>query len=91
MAYDPVKDWKKVKCPVLAVNGAKDLQVPADDNLKGIEKALKKNKQVKLMKFEGMNHLFQTCETGSVAEYAQIEETFSEKVLKVMEEWLKEL
>ncbi len=88
MAYDPVKDLKKVKCPVLALNGAKDLQVPADDNLKGIKKALKRNKKVKLMKFEDMNHLFQTCETGSPLEYAQIEETFSEVVLKVMADWL---
>jgi pimeloyl-ACP methyl ester carboxylesterase len=88
MAYDPVKAWKKVKCPVLALNGAKDLQVPADDNLKGIEKALKRNKKVNLMKFEGMNHLFQSCETGSPLEYAQIEETFSEKVLNVMADWL---
>lgn len=89
MSYDPRKDWKKVQCPVLALNGAKDLQVPADENLRGIEKALKKNKQLKLMKFKGMNHLFQTCESGSPLEYAKLEETFSRTVLKVMSDWIK--
>lgn len=88
MAYDPVADWKKVKCPVLALNGSKDLQVPADENLRGIEKALKNNKQVKIMKMEGLNHLFQKTETGNPSEYAELEETFSEEVLKIMKDWI---
>ena len=70
---DPADYWKKVKCPVLALNGEMDLQVAADENLTAIEKALKSggNKSVKTIKFPGLNHLFQHCKTGLPAEYAQ--------------------
>ena len=63
---DPAIFWKKVKCPVLALNGEKDLQVAADENLPAIEKALKSsgNKSVKTIKLPGLNHLFQHCNTG---------------------------
>ena len=81
---DPVIFWKKVKCPVLALNGEKDLQVAADENLPAIEKALKSsgNKSVKTIKLPGLNHLFQHCKTGLPAEYGNIEETFSPEALK---------
>ena len=39
--YDPEPVLQKVKCPVLALNGELDLQVPADQNLPAIEAALK--------------------------------------------------
>jgi hypothetical protein len=75
---------------VLALNGEKDLQVPAKPNLAAIEKALTEsgNKNFKTMELENLNHLFQTCETGAIAEYAQIEETFSPKVLDILLDWI---
>lgn len=90
LTYDPYPTLTKVKCPVLALNGSKDLQVPADENLAAIENALKEggNKNFKTMKPEGLNHLFQHCETGSLAEYAQIEETFSPEVLEIINNWI---
>ncbi len=88
LTYDPIPALKKVKCPVLAINGEKDLQVPPKENLGPIKKALKKNKSVTIIEFPGMNHLFQECTTGSPDEYAQIEETLSPKMLKVVGEWL---
>jgi pimeloyl-ACP methyl ester carboxylesterase len=93
LSTDPAVYWKKVKCPVLALNGSKDLQVAADENLKAIEKALLSggNKSVKTMKFPGLNHLFQHCKTGLVSEYGEIEETFSPEVLKVMTDWIHQL
>ena len=68
---DPAIFWKKVKCPVLALNGEKDLQVAANENLPAIEKTLKTsgNKSVKAVKLTGLNHLFQHCKTGLPAEY----------------------
>jgi hypothetical protein len=71
---DPVIFWKKVNCPVLALNGEKDLQVDADENLEAIEKALKSsgNKSVKIIKLPGLNHLFQHCDTGLPVEYGNI-------------------
>ncbi|MDR2626657.1 MAG: alpha/beta hydrolase [Dysgonamonadaceae bacterium] len=92
LKYDPASDLEKVKCPVLAINGEKDLQVPAAINLEAIRKALYKggNKQVNLVSLPGLNHLFQECETGLPAEYAKIEQTFSPVALEEILKWLKE-
>ncbi|MEI8226247.1 MAG: alpha/beta fold hydrolase [Bacteroidota bacterium] len=87
---DPGDSWKKVKCPVIALNGEKDIQVAADENLTEIEKALKssRNNSVKTVKLPGLNHLFQHCKTGLPAEYGEIEETFSPEVLKIINDWI---
>lgn len=91
--YDPYPTLKKVKCPVLAINGEKDLQVPPKENLNAIESALKEggNKNFKVVEMPGLNHLFQKCETGSPLEYGKIEETFSTDAMKVIAEWIWEL
>jgi len=88
---NPEDYLKKVKVPVLAMNGTLDLQVPAEENLAGIEAALKKagNKKVEIVALEGLNHLFQKAETGAVEEYAEIEETFNEKAMKKIAGWIK--
>ena len=91
VTYDPVPTLKKVKCPVLALNGEKDLQVPVDANLPVIEAALKEggNQDYTIKRIPKLNHLFQTCKTGSPSEYGQIEETLSPKALNIIGEWLK--
>jgi hypothetical protein len=93
VAYDPAGELEKIKIPVLALNGSNDLQVPADVNMEGIKAALEKagNKNHKLIKLEGLNHLFQTSETGSPVEYAKIEETFSPEALKIIRDWILEV
>jgi uncharacterized protein len=93
ISTDPKVFWKKVRCPVLALNGEKDLQVAADINLPAIEKALKTggNNKVKAVKLPELNHLFQHCQTGLPAEYGEIEETFSPEVLKIMSDWINGL
>ena len=90
LQYDPYPALVKLKCPVLALNGEKDLQVPPEFNLTAIEKALTEggNKNFKTMELENLNHLFQTCETGAIAEYAQIEETISPIVLEILRDWI---
>ena len=90
---DPADLWKKVKCPVLALNGEKDVQVAANENLPAIQKALKSsgNKSVKALKLPGLNHLFQHCKTGLPAEYGTIEETISPEVLKIISDWVLNL
>lgn len=91
LVLDPRENLKLVTCPVLAVNGAKDLQVPPKENLSRIEKALKEagNKDVTITEFPGLNHLFQTCKTGSPSEYAQIEETFAPLALDALTTWIR--
>lgn len=90
VSYDPAVDIAKVKCPVLVLNGELDLQVSAEQNVPAIEKALQAggNTDYKIHRFERLNHLFQTCETGAVSEYGIIEETISPKVLQIMGEWI---
>jgi uncharacterized protein len=85
---NPSTFWKKVKCPVLALNGEKDLQVAAAENLPAIEKALKGNISAKTVLLPGLNHLFQHCKTGLPAEYSTIEETFSPEALKIIADWI---
>ena len=83
--------WKQVKCPVLALNGEKDFQVYARENTEGIRNALMAggNKNVTVKVFPGLNHLFQTCKScNTIAEYGELEETFSPEVLKTMVDWL---
>lgn len=89
---DPTIALKQVKSPVLALNGSLDLQVPPKENLAAIKKAIESNgnKNVTVMKLEGLNHLFQTAKTGSPTEYAGISETFSPEALKIMSDWLTE-
>jgi uncharacterized protein len=90
LAYDPKPTLMKVKCPVLAINGERDLQVPPDENLKYIEQALAaaKNPDYKVEKLPGLNHLFQSCKTGALSEYAAIQETMSPAALDVMSNWI---
>jgi len=89
--YNPAPTLEKVKCPVLAINGSKDLQVPASVNLPAIEKALTKagNKQFKVKELPGLNHLFQECKTGLPTEYAEIEQTVSPLALETIAGWIK--
>ena len=89
--YNPIPALEKVKCPVLALNGSKDTQVPPKENLSAIKKALETggNKNFKTVEQQGLNHLFQECESGSPAEYARIEQTFSPKALEEIWKWIK--
>ncbi|HET7871013.1 MAG TPA: prolyl oligopeptidase family serine peptidase, partial [Terriglobales bacterium] len=88
--YDPAPALRKVKCPVLVINGEKDLQVPPAQNLPVIRKALEEggNKHFEVVELPGLNHLFQTAKTGSPNEYAQIEETMSPVALEKIATWL---
>jgi len=89
--YDPIPTLKKVKCPVLALNGSKDLQVPAKENLAAIRKAFQQsgNKKLTAIELPDLNHLFQQCTTGVPSEYATIEQTFSPTALEEILKWLK--
>jgi dipeptidyl aminopeptidase/acylaminoacyl peptidase len=91
--YNPAPTLEKVKCPVLAINGSKDLQVPSQVNLNAINAALTKggNTDFKVKELEGLNHLFQECNTGSPMEYAVIKQTFSPTALDEIYKWINEL
>lgn len=90
LKIDPAVFLEKVKCPVLAINGSKDLQVPADANLEIIKNTLTKagNKNLTIKKIPNLNHLFQECQTGSQNEYFTIEQTFSPIALEEISNWI---
>jgi len=87
---DPRVFLREIKTPVLALNGSRDLQVPALENLGGITSALLEagNDSFKVIEYYGLNHLFQFSQTGSPSEYGSIEETFNAAVMKDIAEWI---
>jgi pimeloyl-ACP methyl ester carboxylesterase len=91
LAYDPAPVLRNVKCPVLAINGGKDVQVNARANLAGIRESLAegRNRDVTIVQFPNLNHLFQTAETGSISEYGRIEETVAPVALQTIGDWVR--
>jgi fermentation-respiration switch protein FrsA (DUF1100 family) len=91
LAYDPQTNLSKLKCPALAIWGAKDLQVPPKENMPLVEQALKKagNTNYKVEILPNLNHLFQNADTGLPMEYARIEETFAPAALTVVGDWIR--
>ena len=91
LQYDPYNTLKKVKCPVLALNGEKDLQIPPKQNLDAIKKGLENgnNKKFTIKELPNLNHLFQECKTGSPKEYREIEQTISPLALDEILNWIK--
>jgi fermentation-respiration switch protein FrsA (DUF1100 family) len=88
--YDPGTALQKVRCPVLAVNGEKDVQVPPEENLRAIRRALKAggNKNYTIKELPNLNHLLQTAGMGNISEYGTIEETMSPTALQIIGNWI---
>lgn len=87
----PAEYLRDVKVPVMAVNGAKDVQVIAADNLKAFENNLPAHTKHVFKQYPELNHLFQTATTGATLEYAEIEETFNPAVMQDIVDWIKQL
>jgi pimeloyl-ACP methyl ester carboxylesterase len=89
--YDPAADIAATKCPVMAINGDKDIQVISSLDLPGIKKNLHDNKYNFIREYPSLNHLFQHCTTGAPSEYRSIKETISPEVLSDMAKWINSL
>ena len=88
--YDPSEDISKTPCPVMAINGSRDIQVISSLNLAGIKAHLKPNPKNIIKEYPSLNHLFQHCKTGNVLEYRMIEETISPEVLEDIVRFIKQ-
>ena len=88
--YDPSADISKTLCPVMAINGSRDVQVISSLNLAGIKAHLKPNPKNIIKEYPSLNHLFQHCKTGNVSEYRMIEETVSPEVLEDIVRFIKQ-
>ena len=92
LKYDSRVALRTVDVPVLALGGTLDLQVPARENLSGIDTALKAagNTDYRVVALPNLNHLFQTATIGSPAEYPQIEETVAPAALELIASWINQ-
>ena len=90
--YDPVPALEKVTCPVLMLFGELDLQVSVVQNEKPMVDALVRgnNKDFEVKTFPKANHLFQTANTGSPSEYAELPKEFVPDFLDFMSSWILE-
>lgn len=88
LSFDPARALRKVRVPVLALLGGKDVQVTPDQNAPALRAALRNNRRASVEVLPGLNHLFQTAKTGAPDEYGQIEETISPSALARMVEWI---
>lgn len=91
LSYKPAPVLQQLSCAVLALNGSKDIQVLPASNLAGIEASLKKSrsKNYEVKEIPQLNHLFQTCRQCTLAEYGELEESFSPAALEVIGSWLQ--
>lgn len=92
LKYDTRSTLRQVHIPVLALGGSLDTQVPAAENLAGVDAALKaaENRDYRVVELPGLNHLFQTAKTGLSTEYASIDETIAPQVLDMIASWINQ-
>ena len=88
--YDPAPALRRLRLPVLAIIGSKDLQVPAEQNLPALREALSSDPGAEVIEVPNLNHLFQTAKTGAPSEYGDIEETLSPTALGLIVHWISE-
>lgn len=89
--YDPTDAIKSTRCPVFALNGDKDMNVPAELNISALRTLLPANKKNKIKIYPGLNHILQHCTTGLPTEISSIEETISPEAMKDISEWINSL
>ena len=80
-----------VKCPVMALGGSNDLNVPAEFNMEVLKKNLPSNSKDFIKIYPGLNHLFQHSSTGNPLDYVNIEETMSEEVMNDVCTWINKV
>lgn len=86
--YDPTDDIRNTVCPVLALNGDRDVQLISGLNLTAIREKLPANPLNMVKEYPSLNHMFQHCENGMPVEYRKIEETMSPEVLEDIANWV---
>lgn len=88
--YDPAPALAQVQCPLLALFGELDLQVPAEFNKQAMELAFKKGKSKDYVfkVFPNANHLYLTARTGSPSEYMSLKKEFVPGFLETMSDWI---
>lgn len=86
--YNPADYIPRITCPVLALNGDRDIMVPSAENLASIRQLLDRggNRRYKIVELPGLNHMFQRCVTGTREEIPDLEDVFSAEALEILGE-----
>jgi pimeloyl-ACP methyl ester carboxylesterase len=92
ISYDPAQDLRKVKVPILAIFGEKDMQVPPGLNVPALKKAVEVsgNNDVSIKILPDANHLFQKAGSGQASEYPTLKKEFVDGFLDLIVDWVKE-
>jgi hypothetical protein len=88
--YDPLAAIRKVRQPILILQGGLDHQI-TPEQASMLETAAREggNKEVTKRIFPRLNHLFLPATTGSTTEYSSLATTaIPDEVLKVLSDWL---
>lgn len=80
-----------IKCPVMALSGSNDLNVPAEFNMLSLQNGLPHNSKNVIKIYPGLNHLFQHSPTGNPLDYVNIDETMSEEVMNDVCMWINKV
>lgn len=90
LVHNPAEDWARVRVPVLAVFGGRDVQVDAEQNKAALQAALAGagNRDVTVVVLPDANHLFQRAVTGGLDEYAVLPMEFHPRLLPAISDWL---
>jgi uncharacterized protein len=90
LEIDPWPSLVSARVPVLALYAGRDIQVPVPANSDKMRQGLAASGKAssKVVVLEGLNHLFQKAEKGTLAEYGTIGETMNESVFKTLIPWL---
>jgi fermentation-respiration switch protein FrsA (DUF1100 family) len=92
LAYDPLPTIRKIRQPILILQGELDRQVTADQ-AEMLAKAAREagNHDVTARVFPGLNHLFLPAKTGAVSEYSSLgTNAIPDEVMKQLTDWLGE-
>ena len=80
-----------IKCPVMALSGSNDLNVPAEFNMLSLQNGLPHNSKNVIKIYPGLNHLFQHSPTGNPLDDVNIDETMSEEVMNDVCMWMNKV
>jgi uncharacterized protein len=86
--FDHAAPLREVTCPVLALFGRLDMQVPPAQNEPPVRAALARNNAATIAVLDGANHLFQSARTGQPTEYPTLEKAFVPGFLEQISAWV---
>ncbi len=92
-SYSPKDDLGQIECPILALYGGLDTQVPAKEDSVALRQAtdFSGNKNIEVIIFPMANHLFQKATTGMPNEYSSLEKSFVPGFLDSIATWINRL